>query len=78
MFWFKFNFIVLKSSSDEDSDDDEEENGKQDVEMEEEKVETKFNLTNEENENFKNLEEGWTFVTKTGKHLTKNWFFFIK
>jgi hypothetical protein len=40
--------------------------------MEEEKVETKFNLTNEENENFKNLEEGWTFVTKTGKHLTKN------
>ena len=31
----------------------------------------KNKMTNEETENFEHVEEGWTFVTKTGKHLTK-------
>jgi len=38
---------------------------------EEEETQPKSKLTNEENETFEKLEEGWTFVTKTGKHLTK-------
>lgn len=28
-------------------------------------------LDKEDEENFEKMEEGWTFVTKTGKHLTK-------
>jgi hypothetical protein len=37
----------------------------------EEETHPKNKLSNEENETFEKLEEGWTFVTKTGKHLTK-------
>lgn len=63
------SFIFLKSSSEEGDDD---ENEEEDVPMDDETVQSKYKLTNEENENYENLEEGWTFVTKTGKHLTKN------
>ena len=31
----------------------------------------KNKLSPEENEKFESVEDGWTFVTKAGKHLTK-------
>ena len=39
--------------------------------MNEEDSSNKNKLSNEETEKFEHVEEGWTFVTKTGKHLTK-------
>jgi hypothetical protein len=67
-----FYFIFIKSSSDEGEDDVNDAPMDEDMPMDDETVQSKYKLTNEENENYENLEEGWTFITKTGKHLTKN------
>lgn len=35
------------------------------------KEEEKNKLSKEDEENFEKMEEGWTLITKTGKHLSK-------
>jgi hypothetical protein len=63
-------FNQKSSSSDEENGEDEAAvNGdNMDVEQVEQ---TKDKLSKEDSENFEKMEEGWTLVSKSGKHLTK-------
>lgn len=67
--------VKAKSANADDessSDDEDEENS--DEPMIEDEANTSSNknvLTEEESKNFEALDDGWTFVTKSGKHLTK-------
>lgn len=61
---------LFKSSSDEDEEDDDEAMDEEGKNESESKPRDSV-LNKEDEENFEKMEEGWTFVTKTGKHLTK-------
>lgn len=64
MFLFYF-----KSSSDEDDDDEAMEDEEDETEEDKEKAANK--LSKEDEANFEKMDEGWTLITKSGKHLTK-------
>ena len=69
----KFSFLK-KSTSDEEDEDDENNNRDncEDMNMDEDGEKRNKNEMNEEDKNnFDMLEEGWTFVAKSGKHFTK-------
>ncbi len=67
--------VKAKSNDADDessSEDEDEENLDEPMNEDEANPSSSKNvLTEEETKNFEALDEGWTFVTKSGKHLTK-------
>lgn len=60
----------LKSSSDEEDGSGSEDDGEDAMDQDGPKNKPPA-LSKEDTDNFEKMEEGWTLITKTGKHLTK-------